>query len=246
MPEPVAERSDYYVYVLYRADGVTPFYVGKGRGGRVQAHARPSELNREKNSIKTRIARKVVKEVGTIPYRVAVAGVTEVRAHGIETLLIDGWGRIDIKTGILANMTNGGEGASGNVFTPEQRARQSESALKPETRAQKSAALFATFARPEVKAKLSAGQKRARQNPETAAKLDAIRRASLYTPEAVEKRNINRNIAMQSPEYRAKLSASTKAYANSDEGRAARSRAAKIMWEKKRAAKAAAEISACT
>lgn len=228
-------KSDYYVYALFREDGVTPFYIGKGRGSRVQAHARPSEMRRDSNSIKTRIARKVLDAIGHIPSAVIFSGITEHEALSAEAGLIAALGRIDNASGILANMTDGGEGASGNIQSPEDRARKSAAALRPETRAKKSAALVETFAKPEVRAKLREAGARVRSNPAIAEKLDAIRAESFAKPGVQERRKARAASALGTPEVRKRLSTSQLARWADPAQRAAQSEAAKRAWALRKA-----------
>lgn len=100
----------YYVYYYLRnqdsqslAEGKagTPYYVGKGKGNRAYMwHSHSIRLPKDKQFIV-----------------IIAEGLTEEEAFKIETLHIKMWGRIDLKTGILHNKTNGGDGASGIVMS---------------------------------------------------------------------------------------------------------------------------------
>ena len=92
--------NTYYVYTYLRKDG-TPYYIGKGKGRRKTAKHNV-HVPLDKNRI-------VKLEVN----------LTESIALQRETYYITLYGRKDLGTGILRNLTNGGEGASGAVRSPE-------------------------------------------------------------------------------------------------------------------------------
>jgi hypothetical protein len=236
----MSAANDFYVYALFRADRVTPFYVGKGRGDRVHAHSRPSELARGKGRIKEAIARKVVAAIGHVPHRTIFSGLGEHEALSAEAGLIAALGRISDGSGVLANMTDGGEGASGNKQSAEDRAKKRESAMKRETRAKKSAALVETYSRPDVRAKLVEAQARIRSNSETAAKLDSIRVRLFARPGVQERRKANAAAALGKAEVRKKLADAQLRRWSDPAARAAQSEAAKAAWAKRKAASSCA------
>ena len=87
---------DYYTYAYLREDG-SPYYIGKGRGRRAYTAYCKSVKKPPKNRII------FLKQ-----------NLTEEQAFDHERYMIHVLGRKDIGTGILRNLTEGGEGLSSN------------------------------------------------------------------------------------------------------------------------------------
>ena len=102
-------KNDYYTYAYLRKDG-TPYYIGKGRGYR--AYYKHRQLVRQP-------------PVGRILF--LKKNLTEEEAFRHEVYMISVLGRKDLGTGILRNLTNGGEGTSGWSPTDATRKKMSES-----------------------------------------------------------------------------------------------------------------------
>ena len=86
---------EYYVYMYLRHDG-TPYYVGKGTKRRAW-YKNKNELRPPKD--KSRII-------------IVHHNLTELWAFALERKLIYWYGRKDLETGILRNLTDGGEGST--------------------------------------------------------------------------------------------------------------------------------------
>ena len=88
-------KNNFYIYAYTRADG-TPYYIGKGKNGRAFDAFNHRNL--------------VPKDKSQIVF--LNKGLTEEKAFEAEKLYISMFGRKDLGTGILRNLTNGGDGHS--------------------------------------------------------------------------------------------------------------------------------------
>ena len=103
MTDPSIPRTDYYVYALFREDGQTPFYIGKGCGRRVVRHER--EQAGRGNSARQQTTKEVIAAIGHLPTAILIDRLTNEAALLVERDLIRLIGRAP--TGPLTNLKSG-------------------------------------------------------------------------------------------------------------------------------------------
>jgi hypothetical protein len=113
----IEDDGNFYVYELHNPINNQPFYVGKGKNNRFTNHFTRKNKNSHKNNTISKIISLDRKVIVKIVYRTN----NEFDAFKKESELIYLYGRRDNSTGILTNLTNGGEGLSGYIPTPELR-----------------------------------------------------------------------------------------------------------------------------
>lgn len=104
--------DDYYVYYIIDPRTSQPVYVGKGKNRRMYDHW----VNRNNKNCNHLLKRKFkeLEQEGLKPvYAKAWVNLSETEALDIECKLIAMHGRLDLSTGILCNLTDGGDGVSG-------------------------------------------------------------------------------------------------------------------------------------
>jgi hypothetical protein len=120
----------FYVYYLRRPDKVDPlesgdgqpFYVGKGKSRQVYSHrgqALGSFHKPGRKSLRISIIHKLWRQNLDFTEEIMVDGLSEKEAFDLEMEAISIYGRIDLGTGCLANLTDGGEGGIGAVRSEE-------------------------------------------------------------------------------------------------------------------------------
>lgn len=119
----------FYVYHLINPNTKIPFYVGKGKKNRMYVHERLTKQGKipNNNRLLFREIKKILDGFGKIEYIKIKEGITENDALLLETQEIKKYGRRNNKTGILCNLTDGGEGVSGYKHTQMARILMSNS-----------------------------------------------------------------------------------------------------------------------
>ena len=173
----------YYTYAYLREDK-TPYYIGKGTGNRIYS------TNRK--------GLKPPKDKSRIIY--LKQNLTEEEAFRHEIYMIDVFGRKDLGTGILHNMTDGGEGASGALRSKEYRRKMSEANKNPSE---------------ETRRKMSEAQKGKPVSEETRRKISEAHKGKTHSEET--KRKISEASKNPSEETRRKLSEVNKGKTRSEE-----------------------------
>ena len=158
---------DYYVYEYLRTDN-TPYYIGKGRKNRAftkQGHTVPLPF-------KDRI-------------RFIAENLSSEDAKNLEIELISKYGRKDNGTGILRNMTDGGEGSPGRIATAEQKRKMKEARAKQittdETREKMRQAHTGRIHSEETKKRMSLSRSGRTNSPETIQKIKEARAKQVIT-----------------------------------------------------------------
>lgn len=199
----------FYVYQYLRPN-LTPYYIGKGKGNRM--------YKKHENTLP--------KDTAFI--KLVAHRLSEHEAFLLERRLIKFYGRMNNKTGILHNLTEGGAGTSGHTQSPEIRALISSAhkgkAKSLDHRAKLSAALKNRKLSPDHCAKIGSGHRGLKRSaefsakmsilhkgkvvsPETRAKISAANKGRKASPETTLKRLAALRIVISSPEHRARQSA---------------------------------------
>ena len=180
--------DNFYVYMYLRAKNTrhgdigTPYYVGKGKG--MRAYSKNHRVRPPKE--RARIV-------------IVALHLSETSAHKEEMRLIAFYGRIDVGTGCLRNLTDGGEGRQGRVVTEDERKRWSEMV--------KSSYAAGNRAKPGPKPSPKP-PKRPKcgwiHSKETLVKMSIAAKLIPHLPERIEKQRVKMRGRKQSPEVIAK------------------------------------------
>lgn len=186
----------FYVYVWRDASG-QPFYVGKGRGKRAyDVYDRSPEFME-------------IHRAGKCTVEIVDEFILESQALAHEVELIAKYGRRDFG-GVLVNKTDGGDGCSGHVKSPESialwRAKNVGRKRSPEVCAKISAGKVGYRHSDEARAKMSAATRRRFENPD---ERDRARQTTLSSSGPAVRAKIAeaQKKRLADPDVRARLSA---------------------------------------
>lgn len=105
------QHTDYYIYCYYdtRTDPHTPIYIGRGRKDRYLQHYKKTHNKYLSNKLD-----KIKEETGNYALVLKLEeNLNNEQANEKEIYYISLYGRIDLNTGTLCNLTNGGEATDG-------------------------------------------------------------------------------------------------------------------------------------
>jgi hypothetical protein len=167
-------KPGHYVYGEYEFD-YEPFYVGKGKNGRMNAHLCECYQNKNGNRSFVNKIKKIQRVTDNDPIiLIQKDGLIEQCSHDLEVRMVATIGRKDLKKGPLCNLTDAGEGTSGRIFTEE-------------TLHKMSVCKKGKFLTEEHKRSMGKSQKGRKHTEETKRKIGDVHRGKKLTPETLEK-----------------------------------------------------------
>jgi len=221
----------FYVYVYRDPRPLKlgqPVYVGKGTGDRDLSHWSRGSHNKPFQDFISHLKQRNFVAICERVFETE----NEEEAFAKEMGLIKLYGRRDLKTGTLFNLTDGGEGPSGYIKSDAEKEVDRHGTL-------------INWQNPEYRAKVIAGQIKAQNTPE-ALESKSINSKKMWEAQGStlaksikEARNTDESKAKTSaqakaqwadPEYAAKQTANNKEIANREEVKAAKKAAAKALW----------------
>lgn len=221
----------FYVYV-YRDPRPTknnqPVYVGKGKGDRDLSHWSKGSRNKPFQNLIS-----LLKKSGMVaPCERVFETEDEQEAFAKERELIALYGRRDLGTGTLFNLTDGGEGLSNAIRTDEWKKNISLANSSPENVRKSSKRQREKWANPDFRKKHTAAIRVAIARPEVAAKREAAK--ALFNKTDAFRDTVRKATTKmwQDPAYAEKVVAAQKEVQGTPEARANKSSASKETWAK--------------
>jgi hypothetical protein len=198
----------FYVYCYAEPGASHPFYIGKGQGERAFEHLTGYYL-RGRTHFYAKL-RKMLRNGIEPRIDFLYVALTEEEAFDLERSLIRKWGRLNLGTGCLCNLTDGGDGASGAIVSTETRARIGEKSrgrvLSTESIARGVAARLRNLT-PEVRERLGRAHRGKTISPENRAKVSAAHRGKIIPAETRAKMSAAKKGKIRSPEHSANIAA---------------------------------------
>jgi hypothetical protein len=228
------QPGKFYVYVYLDprpGKGLQPIYVGKGTVDldRASYHWERRCVNPFLQSVLDKI-----RVAGLVPQiTIAAYMEDEDEAFAMERDLIAQYGRRDLRTGSLCNLTDGGQGVAGLKYSEERLRKAREQFSTSEWRQMMSQIASVAWANPEIKAERIARIRRIAADPAHRAKLRAAILKS-RTEQVRNKISVAMRTNWESEEYRAKQAVSrAEAHARPEE-KSRKSEASKKVWTEHR------------
>lgn len=223
----------FYVYI-YRDPRLTknkqPVYVGKGTGDRAWYHwTKRVRHNKGFGAFLALLRREKLEPI----VEIVKDGLDEAEAFYEEMHLIALFGRRDLGTGTLFNLTDGGEGFSGAVRTEEWKQNISEALKTQEQRSRQSIATSECWANPEWRERTVTAIRQALKDPEVIARREAGKAAFVHTEEFRQTMSAATSQMWENPKYVEKVVASQKEVQGTPEARSVKSKNSKKLWEEK-------------
>jgi hypothetical protein len=221
-----AHPDKYYVYVLSRPDG-RPFYVGLGRGRRILQSIQPR--NCQGNPVKLAIIEKILASGSLVSWEITSWWNNREAAAAEEIRLIGRYGRRIDGSGVLTNITAGGEGFVGVTRAPpsEETRRKMSLSAKARIRAPEDIAGMLAWGEanrakvgkqisekwqdPKYRERMHASLRGVKRAPEHVAANRERQIAKFQDPEFLARWNAARRLAVNTPEYRKRMSDATRA-----------------------------------
>jgi hypothetical protein len=227
------QPGKFYVYVYLDprpGKGLQPIYVGKGTVDldRASYHWERRCVNPFLQSVLDKI-----RAAGLVPQiTVAAYMEDEEEAFAMERDLITQYGRRDLRTGSLCNLTGGGQGTAGLKYTEERLSKLREKVSTAEWKSLMSEISNRMWGTPSLRTKTLNARRKHETDPNFRARL----RAAILKSRTEEVRN-RISVVMrenwESEEYRAKQAASrAEAHARPEEKKR-KSEATKRLWTQK-------------
>lgn len=204
-------------------------YAGKGQGRRAWQHwEKQVKHNPGFGHFLALLRREGLEPI----VEIVLDGLDEAEAFFEEIRLIAMYGRRDLKTGTLFNLTDGGEGFGGIVRTPEWAAKISQSLSTDAQKTRNAIAASGRWSNAEYREKNTAAIRIALKDPEVIARREAGKAAFIHTDAFRETMSAATTKMWQDPEYAAKVIAARLAAQGTPEAREGKSNMSAATWAK--------------